>query len=174
MGLPARKIDERHESRAARPRLELVPKARASRSRASAAFAARDLFRTFAVVLAVVALLGIARIWLSVRAAEASIASSDLRREIKLTRYEGDMLEVRLSALSSPSRVRALACATMDMAPAGEPTYVDIRHAEKGASPTVAARPKSGFEKALVTAMGLAAGEAQVLLVGDVGLASTR
>lgn len=178
MGLPAVKHEAR-ASRSPRPRLRLVPPASRGpvrrKSCSTAAAQAQQTYRMFASVLIVVALLGVGRVWLSVQAAEASIDSSRLRADIKSQRYEGDMLEVRQSALGSPSRIRAIAGAAFDMAPASKVTYLDLSAPDAAAKPRPARTSSlSGLEGVVAAAMDLAAGEAQVLLVGDVGLASTR
>jgi len=177
MGLPAVK----HEGRSARsqaPRLRLVkPQSRkpVRRSACETAARAQQNYRIFACLLVVVALLGVGRVWLSVQAAEASIDSSRLRADIKNERYEGDMLEVRQSALGSPSRIRSIAGAAFDMAPAANVTYLDLSGPDTASkAPSTRTASRSGFEGVVAAAMDLAAGEAQVLLVGDVGLASTR
>lgn len=181
MGLPAKRIEPR-AGRASRPRLRLVapPTGRPARGRCSAqqsAAAARQVLLMFTVVVASVAILGMGRVWLSARAAEASIEAGRLRAAIKEARYAGDMLEVRQSALGSPSRIRAIAGEAFGMAPAAKVTYLDLR-TKKGAPGPVAvrppARPDSGLDSFIASALDLAAGEAQVLLVGDVGLASAR
>ena len=43
----------------------------------------------FAVVVTLVCTLGLGRVWLSVQAAQASIDSTRLRRDIKLEQYQG-------------------------------------------------------------------------------------
>jgi cell division protein FtsL len=136
------------------------------------------MFRVFALVLVAIALLGLGRVWMTVRAAESSLHSEELREQIENARYEGDMLEIRRSALASPSRVLAVASATMDMVPAVEVTYLDV---SPSSAVSVASRdiaPKTegaGAVGELVEhVLGMAAGEAQVLLVGDVSLASAR
>lgn len=180
MGLPAKRMEPR-VGRASGPRLRLVTSAprRPARKRCTVtarAAAARQGLLTFVVVMAVIALLGMGRVWLSSIAAEASLESGRLRTQIKEARYEGDMLEVRQSALGSPSRIRAIAGAAFGMAPAESVTYLDVTPKRTGVpAPVVAAAPTgSGFDTLLESAMRLAAGEAQVLLVGDVGLASTQ
>lgn len=185
MALPARKLDPRTVN-ARRPHLKAVSSGRrrgarpaAKKGRQTSCVAdtvARQNFRMLTVVVVVLTALGLVRVWLSVQAAEASIDSYELRREIKAERYRGDMLEIQQSALSSPSRIRALAGATMDMTAVDEVTVIDLPTTE--VSPTIASRPRperpTGVERLLDDALRLAAGEAQVLLVGDVGLASTR
>jgi cell division protein FtsL len=174
MGLPAL----RHESHTAttRPHLRLVrPKAKAStskRRRVSHA-AAYQAFVFFAVAVAAVALLGVGRVWLSVQATQASIDSSKLRQEIKSERYRGDLLEVQQSALATPSRILAIATGNLGMAPASSVTYLRLNSEAPVVSPAADGSGKRG-ESIVERAMHAAAGEAQVLLVGDVGLTSSR
>lgn len=187
MGLPALRVQPRTRTRG--PHLRLVAPARPQkhrRSRAAQAAIARHNFRMFVALLAVLATLGIGRVWLTVQATEASLAANQLRSEIKTERYEGDMLEVRQSALGSPSRIRAIAGRAMDMAPAEEVTYLDLTKASRRTATragsarartdgaAVAASANSGLEGALAAILDLTAGEAQVLLVGDVGLSSSK
>jgi hypothetical protein len=128
----------------------------------------------FCVATVALSLVGVARVWLSVRATEVSREASEIRADIKSERYEGDLLEVRQSALSSPSRIGKLAGGAMDMAPAASVTYLDLTKRESRARVGGhAATGTSGLESVLAELMDLTAGEAQVLLVGDVGLAST-
>ncbi len=178
MGLPAL----RHEPKTSRtrgPRLKVVTASKprtGARRKTSSVESARSAFRVFAVVVFVVAVLGVGRVWLSVRAAEASIRANELRSDIKAERYEGDMLEVRQSALGSPSRIRAIAGTAMGMAPARKVTYLDLAtNTKPSATEKVADAPGHSAVKRFVSdMMDLSAGEAQVLLVGDVGLASQK
>jgi hypothetical protein len=144
----------------------------AKRRRPSAGFA---LYRAFGALVIVVAVLGAARVSLTVAAAQSSLRSDQLRDEIRMQRYYGDMLEVRLSALGSPSRLREIATATMGMVPSGAATRIDISQPAAPKSDTVAVRRDTGRARgAVASVLGMAAGEAQVLLVGDVGLTSAR
>jgi len=122
--------------------------------------------------------LGFGRVWLSVQAAQASIDSGKLRRDIKIEQYQGDMLEVQQSALATPSRIQAIAGGTMGMAPAASVSYLDLRgDSAPNPSATLASAkpvPSDGLSGTLAKAMDVAAGEARVLLVGDVGLSSSR
>jgi len=103
------------------------------------------------------------------------MAASTLRGDIKTERYEGDMLEVRQSALGSPSRIRAIAGEAMGMAPARKVTYLDMAPTDAGRAPVLAdSTQRSALERVIAGMMNLSAGEAQVLLVGDVGLASSK
>ncbi len=176
MGLPARKIDTQH-TRTRKSHLSVVPPASRRpapkrRSSAAAQAACLQAFQMFTIVAAVVALLGIGRVWLSVQAAEASMKANEMRSAIKTQRYEGDMLEVRQSALGSPSRIRAIAGAAFDMAPAGKATYVDLSEGTEKAAPV--SQKASAKHSVVADVLDLAAGEARVLLVGDVGLASSQ
>lgn len=180
MGSPAR----RQEPRVAlhRPHLRVVhagatvPRGAArpaARPRASAS--AYQSFVFFAVVLVVLAGLGAGRVWLSVQAAQASIDCGKLQTAIKAARYEGDMLEIQKSALSTPSRVQAIAVRQLGMAPAASMSYLRIDSAR---SPAVAradsAEPRQARSDVLDQLMGIAAAQARMLLVGDVGLSSSR
>ena len=173
MGLPAL----RHESLTAaiRPHLRVVtPKAKkaaAKRRRVSHA-AAYQAFVFFAVAVGAIAALGVGRVWLSVQATQASIDSTKLRQEIKSERYRGDLLEVQQSALATPSRILAIASGNLGMAPATSVTYLRLTSAPV---PAPAAETAAQHGETIVErAMHAAAGEAQVLLVGDVGLTSSR
>jgi len=105
--------------------------------------------------------------------------ANKLRSDIKSERYEGDMLEVRQSALGSPSRIRAIAGQAMNMAPARKVTYLDLQEREgapeaAGADVQPSRQPGEGVAGFVESVMDLTAGEAQVLLVGDVGLTASR
>jgi len=183
VGLPALRHDATHGAR--RPHLRLLPspkKGAGRRSRDELA-AARAKFRLFVVVTALVALLGVGRVWLSVSATTVSLEANELRARIETERYEGDMLEARQSSLGSPSRIRAIAGKAMGMAPAESVSYLDLTKQEKKSSgdrkpatevSKASVAGESSLQRALGNIMDLTAGEAQVLLVGDVGLASTR
>jgi cell division protein FtsL len=180
MGLPARKQEQRVTAR--RPHLRVVEskaagpkKATKKRSRAAQHAAARQAFVFFAVLVVVVAVLGAGRVWLSVQAAQASLDCGKLRVAIKAARYEGDMLEIQRSALSSPSRIQAAAVGQLGMGPATSVSYLNI---DSRKSPEVAAVPSNpqGPKRPAMfeTLMGIAVAQARMLLVGDVGLASSR
>ncbi len=150
-------------------------KTSASKRRRVSHAAAYQGFVFFAVAVAAIALLGVGRVWLSVQATQASIDSTSLRQQIKNERYRGDLLEVQQSALATPSRILAIASGSLGMAPATSVTYLHLKAEEvpppASASTGPAAQRGVGI---LERAMDIAAGEAQVLLVGDVGLASSR
>ena len=170
----------RQESHTAvvRPHLRVVRPARkpaASKSRRVSHATAYQTFVFFAVAVLVVATLGVSRVWLSVQATQASIDSTKLRQDIKNERYRGDLLEVQQSALATPSRILAIACGTLGMAPATSVTYLQRSENKVASAAPVGdastTKPTVGIWE---RAMDIAAGEAQVLLVGDVGLASSR
>jgi cell division protein FtsL len=176
MGLPALRHDSRTAS--ARPHLRLVrPKGKSAsvKRRGVSHAAAYQAFVFFAVAVAVIALLGVGRVWLSVQATQASIDSTKLRQEIKNERYKGDLLEVQQSALATPSRILSIATGTLGMAPATSVTYLHLaNNATAQAVPTAGGAKASHSVGLVERAMDIAAGEAQVLLVGDVGLSSSR
>jgi cell division protein FtsL len=181
MGLPALKQEPRVAA-PPRPHLRVVkpttksPVRKQSVSRQKAHSVAYQAFVFFAVVVGVVAILGAGRVWLSVQAAQASIDCGKLQTAIKAARYEGDMLEIQTSALSSPSRVQAIAQGQLGMAPATSVSYLKITPDETAqvaltASP---AAPTDAHSAVFDQLVGVAAAEARMLLVGDVGLTSSR
>lgn len=177
MGLPAVRI-EKTNKRAVRPHLRVVrtPARGRSPKRKPAANAAlaRGTFRVFITAALVVSVLGMGRVWVTVKAAEASQEAMKLQDRIRSERYEGDMLEIRQSALGSPSRIRAIAGETMDMAPAAGVTYLELPQSDSEAVEPADKRASTSFKGVLGEMVELAVGEAEVMLVGDVGLASAR
>lgn len=182
MALPARKLESEPASRS--PRLSVVPQSSRGTSRRSHAHAeasCRSAFHAWTLVLVAIALFGLGRVALSAQAAEASLEVGRLRNEIKAERFLASELEVQRSALASPNRIQTIAGATMGMAGAGQVCYITLDEAECSPQPSAALEtdsetaeePRDALGAALETVMNLAAGEARVLLVGDVGLAST-
>lgn len=178
MGLPALKIE--HEAGHVRPHLRLVRTRPTTPPRRSAAHAAAyEAFVTFCVLVAVLALAALGRVWLSAEAAQATIDSSNLRVDIKAARFEGDMLEVQESRLASAGRIRLVASKGLGMALAEKTAYIDLRPdpaKRHPIRPTVAPRAAgtAAAPGVVDSVVDVAAGEARVLLVGDVGLASPR
>ena len=179
MGLPALKQEPRPVAR--RPHLRVVTSAtkttarKPSASRQRARGAAYQAFVFFGVVVAVIAVLGAGRVWMSVQAAQASIECGKLQTAIKAARYEGDMLEIQASALSTPSRVQGVAQGQLGMGPATSVSYLKI--APDSSAPVVLAEtvPQESERPAVLERLvGVAAAEARILLVGDVGLASSK
>lgn len=145
---------------------------------------ARASFGVFVAVLACAFVLGGARVTLVVRAAEAAITETRVQADIKAQRAEADKLEVDRSSLSTPSRIAGIASASMDM---GEPRSVRYISLQDGGTGTdTAARNGDAVATTAQVAstdvvgrlfgavMDLSAGEAQSLLVGDLGLAGSR
>jgi len=194
MGLPA--VRQEPPARAPRPELTLVKRSgtqssrRANRPASSAACHSarcREAFTTFVLVLALFAALGVARVAVASQAAASSIESGELRKQIKRARFEGDMLEIKQSALANPSRVRWYVQKNMRMAEARKYTYLTIEGAKKKSASSIAtvasvpAKVSAGSREGSPSVSGLlasimhtAAGEAQVLLLGDVGLSASR
>ncbi|MDA3936367.1 MAG: hypothetical protein PF636_05810 [Actinomycetota bacterium] len=199
MGLPARRetVDSRTE-RSARPQLRVVlPARRSAPKRNSAAYEdrCRRAFRVVLVGMIALSVCGLGRVALSAKANEASIDASALRTDIKNEQLTADRLEVDKSCLMTPSRIEAIAGTTMRMSEADDVTFITISDVDETASDaqgalasndvaTDVADASLGADKGkaeqtplralLTSVMDMAAGEAQVLLVGDIGLASSR
>ncbi|MCX8006898.1 MAG: hypothetical protein N3B11_02140 [Coriobacteriia bacterium] len=176
MGLPARKIEhERHgqsrsASRAAAGR-------RVSRTR-RAAHTSTLVVRGCAVAIAVLAFAGIGRVAIAVRAAEAAIDAHRLERSIRSELLESRELEADCSALEAPSRIGALASNALNMRATSAPKYICVpaRHDAEGTQSKSVAQHGSVHGGSALAALleDLVSGEAQALLVGDVGIASSR
>lgn len=187
MGAAARKLA--HSAAPARPVLRLVP-ARSPRARARArAKAGAAVFRISAVCLLILASAGVARVALAAQAAEAAIDAWEVKSELKAERTATRSLEADRSSLVAPSRIEVLACETLNMS-----SPVEVCYLELSAPVTEAAQPehdaptldqvpqnadtgtdaRTGVAGMLATLVDLAAGEAQVLLVGDMGLGTAR
>jgi cell division protein FtsL len=193
MGQTARRVSVPQTTvRAARLRLVDTPPARAPRPSARACVCARaraeeararSLFTIFVSVFLCAIALGGARLSITSRAAEYSLSENRLLAEIRQQRVAVDQLEVDRSALSTPSRIAGIASSSMSM---GEPRSVnyiaasDIAPAEdaareNGELASAAGSPAAGvFERVVEAVVELSAGEAQSLLVGDLGLAGSR
>ncbi len=176
MGSAARKLADDRRTPVARPHLRLVPASRAS-GRACTRSSSRSagLFRICCVAMVALACVGMMRVALAVQAEETAIDAVSLREDIRSEELAGKSLEADASALRAPSRIEAIAGTALNMTSAQSVTYMDIPTAGQVAeTPAVAAsqRPKAGLGAVVSRVMDLAAGEAQVLLVGDVGLSS--
>lgn len=177
---------------AIRPRLHVVPERRAQAPRSSARYVARcrQLFMLGCIGLIALTIFGVARVTLAAQAAATAIESGRLNSEIKAERLAGDILECDKSALSTPSRIEGIAGQSLQMAQAPQISYLELpasaAKTNEAADEVPAARAKetenepaqtadaSGFSGMLASVMEMATGEAEVLLVGDAGLASTR
>ena len=180
MGLPAVERT-RHGSR---PRLRIVRSKKKSRRVSAAARAdhLRRLFQMSVLLMLCAAVFGLGRVMISAQAAEASFDSNRLEQEIKAERLQGDLLEVDKSALTTPSRIEQIAGETLKMSAASDVSYMCLpgvpAEEQPGCVDPVTAEEIPEHEDALTalfsSVMEMSAGEAQVLLVGDVGLASLR
>ncbi len=185
MGLPALEMAPR--ARSVRPTLRAVPSRPKSR-RVSSARRCRTAFNVACIVMVGFAIFGLGRVVLAAKATEAAIRSGELRTSIKAERLVGDQLEVNRSALTVPSRIESIAGATMEMASADSVAYMELPGVYGDAtservssailpmteSNTDSVAERDGLADMLASVMEMAAGEAQVLLVGDVGLATTK
>lgn len=159
----------------ARPRLVVVKDTRRGRPARKARNVAARRFRVISCALCVLAMAGIVRVSLAAKAAEAAVDAAHLREQLKVERLAGRELEADRSTLAAPSRIEVIACETLNMGRPQQVCYLEL----PGDAPVTAADrmpdevqgPGSGI---ISTLMDLAAGEAQVLLVGDMGLGSGR
>ncbi len=177
---------------------------RPTRSSAAREAQCRDLFGIACLLMLVIALFGVGRVMLSAKAVEASMDASRLRSDIKSERYTGSVLEADRSALATPSRIECIAEGSLKMAQAPEIRYITVPKESGVAAACVTAEHedavstrttplvqgaatvgtadgvpmpprRSGVVAGVIASvMELAAGEAHVLLVGDVGLATTK
>lgn len=194
MGLPA--VDMRRDKAPVRPRLRLVKGSTAARKPRSVSTARKDqrcreLFNLACVVMIGLTLFGLGRVMLSARAAETAMEAGRLVSDIKAQRLAGDLLEVDKSALATPSRIEGIAGESLKMtaAPAADymtlPAAVTTSQNVGVANPVIGAETRvssadmgsggsGGLAGMLASVMQMAAGEAEILLVGDAGLASAR
>lgn len=180
MGLPARKMEHVRE-----PAPRACSRAHASSKRRpsqSSGFVSDAVVRAAAAAIVVLAIAGIARVAVAVRAAEAAIDAHRLERSIRSELLESKQLEADCSALAAPSRIGAIASSTLNMRAAAAPKYICVpadrgdgsRAALAGGKPRDASRSDDGRSVIAALLEDVVAGEAQALLVGDVGLASSR
>lgn len=129
-----------------------------------------------AVGITILAVAGLARVSFAAQAAEASIDAWELRAQVKAERLTARALEADRSALAAPSRIEAVASQTLNMGRPAQVAYIQLPDGEAagdaaGATP---AETESAGPDLMATLMQLAADEAEVMLVGDVGLGSFR
>jgi cell division protein FtsL len=144
------------------------------------------VFWTFLGVFAFAVVLGAARVTLIVRAAEATVTQSRVQADIKSQRAEADALEVDRSSLSTPSRIAGIASSTMGMGEPSSVRYISLSGSPAadggagggtsvaGAAAAASAGSVDGLGRLIGAVVDLSAGEAQSLLVGDLGLAGSR
>ncbi len=151
---------------------------------------ASTMLRVFSVCMLVFALFGLTRVALAAKVGEAAIDADRLRDDIREELCTGETLQAEQGSLASPSRIEALARASMGMADPQGVGHLSLEGrvpADSAGAGDVATT--SGAYRASLTyaddrppsaagligeLMDMAAGEAQFLLVGDVGLASSR
>lgn len=178
MGAAARRYAESSEASASRPHLRLAtanPRRAKVRSRRASAGFSQTVFRLFCVAMVVVAVVGLARIALAVQATEAAIEAVKIQQDIRVEELQSKSLEADASALNAPSRVAAIADSALNMTEAGAVAYIAAPASDAVAAgvATPKGRAASGGLGAIVASvMDIAAGEAQVMLVGDVGLSA--
>lgn len=176
MGAAARKITR--EAQPARPALRVVRGGK-KKPAARARNAASSLVRVVSIAVTILAFAGLARVTFAAQAAEASIDAWELRAQVKAERLAERALEADRSALAAPSRIEAVACQTLNMSRPTQVAYLELPQegtdaaapASAGVEPVTADGERPSL---LATLMELAADEAEVMLVGDVGLGSLR
>lgn len=178
----ARKL-ETYQEHETRPTLRVVADdPRRARVRRTSARTAPRAFRACALGMLLVFGLALLRVNLAVGAEQDAIDASRLQASIKNEQQMAKSLEASKSSLAAPSRIASIASGSLDMKAPAKVSYMTFT-TSKAPAATVAkasgvARSASGglsgAKKLVASAMDLAAGEAQVLLVGDVGLASAK
>ena len=176
MAVAARKLDHGRPV-VKRPALRLVTASPKRGGRPRCRTRAKQSSLAFQVVCAAMVLLacvGLLRIALAVQAAEDAIDTMSLQESIKAEELASKSLEADCSALTAPSRIQALADATLNMTKAGSVRYITLADEDQIPGEKAESADSGMLAAALSTVMDLAAGEAQVLLVGDMGLATGR
>lgn len=172
MGLPARRIDVASRTDSPSVRLRVIDGVEPSARRRQVASRAGGLglAALFVAVVAAGFASGLLRVHLAAQAAQASEDAVRLREAIAEARFEGESLEVRLSALEDPERIRVIAGA--DMVPVTvEPSVLELPSQPVDVASSDA--ETQGGKRSLLTALlGATGSEADALLVGDVGLVS--
>jgi len=183
MPATARQMEHRTASRPAmsviRGRKQGTVKRGVQHQRTSA-IAARRFFAIMCAACGVLVFGGMASVWLSAEAVSISQRVMYMNTEIASQLNETDRLELKRSSLASATRIERIATRELGMVPvAGRVTYVEMTDLDDGSvvgEDTVAtegARSVSGPLEALGALAQLTLGEAQVLLVGDIGLSSS-
>jgi cell division protein FtsL len=178
MGAAARKHADSGRMPAARPHLRLVakkPRRSPASTRRARSGLPETLFRVCCTAMIVLAVVGLMRITFAVQATEAAIDAVQIQQDIRAEELQSKSLEADASALNAPSRVAAIADTALNMTEAGQVSYVTVSAAETtrdDATASHASGTSGGLGAILSSMMDVAAGEAQVLLVGDVGLSA--
>jgi len=192
MGVAARRIER--ETRGRRDHLRAVPAPactpkRPANSRANVRARearAKSAFNVAVVLLVVLTAVALVRVAVLARAAEMTLTESTLTKRIKSQRIETDRLEIDRSGLATPSRIEEIAGATMQMGRPKSVRYITLADTDgRIADATAPADTRDDARSASVAGPDrmatvlsaiaeVTAGEAQALLVGDVGLAGSR
>lgn len=151
------------------------------RTKRTSAVAARRLYFIVCAMCAVLVLGGMASVWLSTDAVRISQRVMYINDEISSQLIQTDRLELKRSSLASATRIERIATRELGMVPVGDRvTFVEI--SDLGGDQALTAQPDvstqgraavSGPVEALGALAKLTLGEAQVLLVGDIGLSSS-
>lgn len=167
-------------ARAMSPATRGAPRVRSStpapRGRSSAQARCRDAFRGAFMLMLLLTAVGLVRVYVAAESVEAALDSGRIRAEITEERRVGARLEVDRSALAMPSRIEGIASQSMKMAEPNDVDYIEVapEAAPTGDASQATARAGQEVPEALAALLRFAAGEAQALLVGDVGLATAR
>ncbi|HEX9093894.1 MAG TPA: cell division protein FtsL [Coriobacteriia bacterium] len=181
-----------------------APTRRGGKGRHVADARLRALFTSSVALLVALTGVGLVRVAVVARAAEMTINADRLTQRIKAQRIETDKLEIDRSSLSTPSRIEGIASETMRMGSPASVRYISLPTSGAGgarvaqvpaasargasADPAVAAAasirtsdvaPDAGGAPQAVSAaisalIDMSAGEAQALLLGDIGLVGSR
>lgn len=139
-----------------------------------------SIFRFVVVALVAMTFLGLARVGLAAKVAEASIDATKLERTIKTESMVSDRLELDRSLLVTPSRIESEA-AGLDMTkaptlrfiavPAGTAALSGAPKVPKPPARALVSSRVQGTSGMLTAALEVTQREARALLVGDVGVA---
>ena len=99
-----------------------------------------SMFKLACALLAVITVVGVARVWLTNASMDTLTQTSTIAASIEDARAIGSELEVQYLALTNPARVKPYAADVLGMAPAATTVSVDLTFdAVKGAVPAVIA-----------------------------------
>jgi cell division protein FtsL len=161
------------------PRAARQPARARTCTRGRAAARLRAAFTTCVACLVALTVVGLVRVAIIARAAEMTMNESTLAKRIKSQRIEADLLEIDASSLATPSRIEEIAGATMRMGRPASVRYISLPETDEAAAQAAAVEPEGATAASTMVAVigalaDMSAGEAQTLLVGDVGLAGSR
>jgi len=139
-----------------------------------------NVFRMCTAFMLLVALCALTRVSVTASIAEATVDAGRLCWDIREEMQLADCLEVKKSVLMSPERLETIASVSMGMDLPDDVAYLSLAErkqvvSEEQVTPIqVADVDDAPFGRIIEAVMDMAAGEAQILLVGDVGLATAR